>query len=256
MNKLEKMLAERNGRMLFMAHMIAGYPTIGESEKVAQALIKGGADILEVQIPFSDPMADGPTIAVACEEALKKGATVAKALEVIKKVGKLGKPIVVMTYVNPIYRMGIAKFVETISKAGATGLIVPDCPFDTHEGWSLLATCKAAGIALIPVVSPGVPQERLEMLAKDANGFWYCTTRQGITGATSVFASDLPGFINKLRDISPLPVAVGFGVKSKKDVKDLSKVAAIVIAGSVFVAALKSAKKASVVEKTMRALLV
>lgn len=241
---------------LFMAHMIAGYPTIAESVQVAKALAKGGADILEVQIPFSDPMADGPTIAVACEEALKKGATVAKALAVVKKVAKLGKPVVVMTYTNPIYRMGIPKFIEAISKAGATGLIVPDCPFDTQEGWSLLATCKAAGVALIPVVSPGVPKDRLQMLAKDATGFWYCTTRQGITGATSVFASDLPGFIKTLRSISNLPVAVGFGVKSRKDVKDLSKIADIVIAGSVFVASLKKNENASAVERKAQELTV
>ncbi len=255
-------LRVKSGKPLFMAHMIAGYPTILESVQVAKALVKGGADIIEVQIPFSDPMADGPTIAVSCEEALKKGATVAKALEVVKKVAKFpapprlrrtsGKiPVVVMTYMNPIYRMGIPKFIETISKAGAMGLIVPDCPFDTHEGWSLLATCKAAGISLIPVVSPGVPKERLKTLAKDATGFWYCTTRQGITGATSVFASALPGFIKTLRSISKLPVAVGFGVKSRKDVKNLSKIADIVIAGSVFVSALKKNSAVSAVTKVM-----
>ncbi|MBI5456894.1 tryptophan synthase subunit alpha [Candidatus Kaiserbacteria bacterium] len=248
-------LRVKSGKPLFMAHMIAGYPTIPESVQVAKALVKGGADIIEVQIPFSDPMADGPTIAVACEEALKKGATVAKALVVIKKVATFGKPVVVMTYMNPVYRMGIPKFIEAISKAGATGLIVPDCPFDTQDGWSLLATCKAAGIALIPVVSPGVPKERLKTLAKDATGFWYCTTRQGITGATSVFASALPGFIKTMRSISELPVAVGFGVKSRKDVKDLSKVADIVIGGSVFVATLKRSKKVLIVEKTMRSLI-
>jgi tryptophan synthase alpha subunit len=238
-----------------MAHMIAGYPTIPESVHVAKALVKGGADIIEVQIPFSDPMADGPTIAVACEEALKKGTTVAKALDVVKKVAQMGRPVVVMTYMNPIYRYGTPKFIETISKAGAVGLIVPDCPFDTKEGWSLLATCKAAGISLIPVVSPGVPKERLQAIAsaggKDATGFWYCTTRQGITGATSIFSSGLARFINMLREVSDLPVAVGFGVKSRKDVQDLSKIADIVIAGSVFVAALKAQKS---VEKTMRQL--
>lgn len=247
-------LRVKSGKPLFMAHMIAGYPTISESVQVAKALAKGGADILEVQIPFSDPMADGPTIAVACEEALKKGTTVAKALEVIKKVAQMGKPVVVMTYMNPIYRFGIPKFIETISKAGATGLIVPDCPFDTQEGWSLLATCKAAGIALIPVVSPGVPKGRLQTLAKDSTGFWYCTTRQGITGATSIFSSGLAAFINTIRSISNLPVAVGFGVKSRKDVKDLSKVADIVIAGSVFVAAARENKSTTSIREIARQL--
>lgn len=245
----------RANEPLFMAHMIAGFPTISESVKVAQALVKGGAYIIEVQIPFSDPMADGPTIAVSCEEALEKGATVAKALAVVNKVATFGKPVVVMSYINPVYRMGIAKFVGTIAKAGAIGLIVPDCPFDSEEGKSLLAACKKHNVCLIPVVSPGVPKERLQMLAQDATGFWYCTTRQGITGATSVFASALPRFLKELRSISNLPVAVGFGVKSRKDVKDLSRCADIVIAGSVFVAALKKNKKVSDVEKMMRTLL-
>src|SRR3989344_510790 len=118
---LEQLLASRGKKPLFMAHMIAGYPSVHESEQIAKALVKGGADIIEVQIPFSDPMADGPTIAVACEEALKKDATVAKALEVVKKVATFGKPVVVMTYMNPVYRFGIPKFIETISRAGATG---------------------------------------------------------------------------------------------------------------------------------------
>jgi tryptophan synthase alpha subunit len=257
---LEQLLVERDkparsGKPLFMAHMIAGYPTISESVQVAKALVKGGADIIEVQIPFSDPMADGPTIAVASEEALKKGATVAKALDVVKKIAAFGKPVVVMSYINPVYRVDIAKFVGAIARAGASGIIVPDCPFDTEEGMSLIVACKAASIALIPVVSPGVPRDRIETLAKNAGGFWYCTSRQGITGATSVFASDLPGFVNRLRGMSTLPVAVGFGVKSKKDVRDLSKFADIVIAGSVFVTALKKNRKVSTVEKAMRSLL-
>jgi len=230
-------------RSFFMAHMIAGYPTVNDSIEVAKALVKGGADIIEVQIPFSDPMADGPTIAVACEDALKKGATVEKAIGVIEKVAQLGTPVVVMSYINPVFRYGIEKFIKTIAKVGASGIIVPDCPFDTKEGWELIATCKAANVALIPVVSPGVPQERLETLAKDGSGFWYCTSRQGITGATSMFSSVLPRFVNLLRNTSDLPVAVGFGVKTRSDVKKLSKFADIVIAGSVFVAALREKKK-------------
>lgn len=240
MTDLKTLLSQPRGKKaLFMAHMIAGYPTIPESLNVAKALVKGGADIIEVQIPFSDPMADGPTIAVACEDALKKGATVEKALGVLKKVSKFGRPVVVMSYINPIYRYGISKFIATIAKNGASGIIVPDCPFDTQEGWELIASCKASDIALIPVVSPGVPQERLATLAKDGSGFWYCTSRQGITGATSMFSSVLPRFVNLLRNTSDLPVAVGFGVKSRADFRKLSKFADIVIAGSVFVAAIK-----------------
>lgn len=241
MSKLEQLFAEKkNG--LFMAHMIAGYPTIEDSEKVAEALVKGGADIIELQIPFSDPMADGPAISVASDEAIKAGATVAKSLALLEKVAGLGKPVAVMTYLNIAFRYGIPKFVKTIRAAGASALIVPDCPFDTEEGRELLSSCKENDIYLIPVVSPGVPRERLEQLTTDASGFVYCTSRQGITGANSKFAKELFDFVKELKDIFKLPIAVGFGVKSKEDVASLAKVADIVIAGSVFVTSIKNTK--------------
>ncbi len=238
MNDLEQLLASKK-RPLFMAHMIAGYRSDAESEAVAQALVKGGADIIEMQIPFSDPMADGPTIAVASEEALKAGATVAHSLTLLSKVFALGKPVAVMSYINPVYRFGIPKFVKTIAGAGATALIVPDCPFDTIEGQALLAACKKNNVYLIPVVSPGVPTERLAQLAKDSRGFVYCTSRQGITGANSKFAKELFDFVEELKKIFKLSIAVGFGVKSKDDVQQIAKHADIVIAGSVFVARIR-----------------
>lgn len=242
MNNLDQLFTQKkNG--LFMAHMIAGYPSMAESEKVAEAL-STSADIIELQIPFSDPMADGPTIAVACEEALKAGTSVSDALSLLTKVAKLGKPVAVMTYLNPVYRMGIGKFTATIAKAGASALIVPDCPFDSEEGRALLEACSKNDVYLIPVVSPGVPKERLQQLARDARGFVYCTTRQGITGATGKFSQDLFDFVADLKSIFKLPIAVGFGVKSRNDVETLSKHADIVIAGSVFVDAVK--KKADI----------
>src|SRR3989338_9254640 len=158
MNNLEKLLGNpsttlrvKKGKPFFMAHMIAGYPSMEISEKIAEALIKGGADIIELQIPFSDPMADGPTIAVASEEALRAGATVAKSLELLKKVAAFGKPIAVMNYTNPVFRYGIPKFVKTIATAGANALIVPDCPFDTEEGGELLSACQEHDIFFVPV---------------------------------------------------------------------------------------------------------
>lgn len=232
-------LGVKRGKPLFMAHMIAGYPSMSDSEKVAEALTGGGVDIIELQIPFSDPMADGPTIAVASEDALKNGATVQGAITLLSKVVTLGKPVAVMSYMNPVFRMGIPKFVKTIADAGASALIIPDCPFDSEEGAALLAACKENDVYLIPVVSPGVPRERLEQLAKDSRGFVYCTTRQGITGANSKFAKELFDFVAELKTIFKLPIAVGFGVKSRDDVQQLAKHADIVIAGSVFVDAIK-----------------
>jgi len=258
MNKLEKLFADnpstslgvKKGTPFFMAHMIAGYPTMDDSEKVAEALAKGGADIIELQVPFSDPMADGPAISVASDEAIKAGATVAKSLALLEKVARLGKPAAVMTYLNIPFRYDISKFVKTIAKAGASALIVPDCPFDSEEGRELLAACSENYVHLIPVVSPGVPKERLEQLAKDSRGFVYCTSRQGITGANSKFAKELFDFVKELKEVFKLPIAVGFGVKSKEDVAALSKVADIVIAGSVFVSVIKN-DGVNAVEKTI-----
>jgi tryptophan synthase alpha chain len=238
MNNLDAVLTNKE-KALFMAHMIAGYPSMAGSENVAEALVAGGVDMIELQIPFSDPMADGPTIAVACEDALKSGATVKDSLALLTKVAALGKPVAVMSYTNPVYRYGIPAFVKTIKGCGASALIVPDCPFDSAEGRALLAACKENDVYLVPVVSPGVPRERLEQLAQDARGFVYCTTRQGITGATGSFSQDLYDFVQQLKDVFKLPIAVGFGVKSKEDVQELGKHADIVIAGSVFVNAVK-----------------
>ncbi|MCE9541280.1 tryptophan synthase subunit alpha [Candidatus Kaiserbacteria bacterium] len=239
MNKLDTLLSGGK-RPLFMAHMIAGYPSVDASADVAEALVRGGADVLEMQIPFSDPMADGPTISVACDEALKGGITVADALELLKKISAFGAPIAVMSYINPVFRYGIPAFVSAIAERGASALIVPDCPFDTEEGRELLAACKENGIYLIPVVSPGVPEERLRQLSTDSKGFVYCTSRQGITGATGSFAQELFDFVAQLKTLFKLPVAVGFGVKSRDDVTTLAKHADIVIAGSVFVSVIKS----------------
>ena len=252
MNNLEKLFAGKT-KTLFMAHMIAGYPSIEDSEKIAESLVNGGADIIELQIPFSDPMADGPAIAVASDEAIKSGATVAKSLALLEKVVKLGKPVAVMTYTNIPFRYGIPKVIKTIAKAGASALIVPDCPFDSEEGRELLTACKENDVYMIPVVSPGVPRERLEQLAKDSRGFVYCTSRQGITGANSKFAKELFDFVKELKEVFKLPIAVGFGVKSKEDVAELAKVADIVIAGSVFVSVINTSGSDSV-EKTMREL--
>ena len=261
MNNLETVLKKKGEKSLFMAHMIAGYPSTKESEQVAKALVhpdrsggaQGGADIIEMQIPFSDPMADGPTIAVACEEALRKGATVADSLALLKVIAAFGKPVVVMSYLNPVFRIGLARFVETIAASGASALIVPDCPFDSEEGKELIAVCKENNVFFIPVVSPGVPKERLEQLAPSSQGFVYCTTRQGITGASSKFSKDLADFVPQAKKIFNLPVAVGFGVKSKEDVRSLAKFADIVIAGSVFVDAIKK-DGVVVIEKTMNQL--
>ena len=235
MNRLKMLLDGHGGKTLFMAHMIAGYPTTETSKKIAAALARGAADIIELQIPFSDPMADGPTIVAACDEALRQDMTVARSLAILRAISKHGVPIAVMSYTNPVFHFGIPKFVKAIASAGASALIIPDCPFDTEEGMALLAACKQYGIYLIPVVSPGIPKERLFALSKDSAGFVYCTSRRGTTGTHGAFTNDLFRFVAELKTIFKLPIAVGFGVATRADVRALAPSADIVIAGSVFV---------------------
>jgi len=237
-NKLDTIL-ENSERPLLMAHFVAGYPTVSDSLSVAEGLIAGGAHIIELQIPFSDPLADGPTIMVASEEAIRNGAHISDAFTLAEKLSVGGAPIVIMSYINPIFRYGIRLFVEAAQKAGVSGLIVPDAPFDTDEGKLLLEETKRCNIHLILVTSPGVSRERLEVLAPHATGFVYCTSRQGVTGADSKFATDLETYMNDMREIFKLPVGLGFGIKTREDVLDASKLADIVIAGSVFVETVK-----------------
>ncbi len=238
MNNLDTLLRSSK-RPLFMAHCIAGYPSIEDSLEVARALVKGGADIIELQIPFSDPLADGPTIMAASEEAIRAGAQVSDAFVIAKTLSTSGTPVVVMSYANPIFRYGIREFVESAEKAGVAGLIVPDVPFDTKEGEILFAETKKRDIHLILVVSPGVSHKRLMSLAPYTSGFVYCTSRQGITGADSKFATDLEKYLKDMREIFGLPIGLGFGVKTREDFQNAATMADIVIAGSVFVEAVK-----------------
>ena len=245
-NKLVDFLTSEAGkRPLSMCHFIAGFPTLSESEKIARSLISGGADIIEIQIPFSDPMADGPAIASACQDALRVGGNVKKTLALAKKLSKLKSPIVLMSYINPIFKYGIHAFVRDAAKAGISGLIIPDAPFDSAEGQILITEARRHAICMIPVISPGVPYKRLQELAKDASGFVYCTSRQGTTGANSRFATDLQMYLEDARRAFELPLGLGFGINTRSDFKAAAARADIVIAGSVFVHAIRESRKSS-----------
>jgi tryptophan synthase alpha subunit len=252
-NKLEKLMHGEK-RPLFMTHLIAGYPSLPASEKVGRAMIAGGADILELQIPFSDPMADGPTIAAACQDALRAGASVAKTLALAKKLSSGETPVVIMSYINPIYRYGIAEFARDAARACATGLIIPDAPFDSPEGIKLLAETRKHGLCLIPVISPGVPIERLRYLSKHSRGFVYCTTRQGTTGANSKFAQTLAEYLASAKGEFNIPLGLGFGVKTRDDFRRAAKLADLVIAGSVFVNAIRSSRKGAETQAVKKAM--
>lgn len=225
-----------SGQPGFMMHLVAGYPDMESSRVIAKNILEEGADILEVQIPFSDPVADGPVIAGANEKALANGATVASSLAMIKGlVAETEKPIIIMSYFNIIYRYGVSAFCETVSSMGVQGLIVPDYPVDEDAADQLLDACKAYDLAFIQVLASTSRAERIQTLLHNATGFVYCTARTGITGKKTVVNEQTLTYLERIRKLTELPIAVGFGLSSKDQVSALHSHAEIMIVGSALI---------------------
>lgn len=216
-----------------MTHIVAGYPSLKESEKIAEALIDAGTAFLEIQIPFSDPIADGKTILDANTKALELGVTVEDCFELLKKLKqKTEIPILFMTYFNVIFRYGIEKFCAKAKKYGAYGLIVPDIPFDEEKNNYFLQACKSNGLKAIQVISPITKNDRLQEISKIADGFVYCVSRFGTTGAREKLETDLDKYLARVRKYIKLPLALGFGISNKKQVQLAASKADIVVIGS------------------------
>lgn len=236
---------------MLMTHLVAGYPDPKTSLKLALTLIKAGADILEVQIPFSDPVADGPAIVAACHTALKSGSGYQMALNLCQTISKqTSKTLVIMTYANIPFQIGFDRFCKAVKKADVSGLIVPDLPFDSQEGRELQLVCSKNGLNLIQVISPGIKKERLLEVIECATGFIYCTTSKGTTGRKISASKELFALLRTLKKHTKLPVAVGFGFSSGKDIQPLKNEAEIFVVGSAFIK-LYEANKAKSYKKMM-----
>src|ERR1700712_1639988 len=171
--------ANAEGRAALMPYLMGGFPTLGDSIRVGEAYVDGGADLVELGVPFSDPLADGPVIHAAGTEALKNGATVAGVLTVCHALAQR-VPVVMMMYANLMFAKGPQAFAELLAEHGASGLIVPDLPLE--ESGELLAACDANGIALVPLVAPTTPEDRLTAIGAQARGFVYTVSVVGTTG--------------------------------------------------------------------------
>ncbi len=235
MNTLTQLLAEKKGQLL-MTHMIVGFPDIDASAHIADDMIRGGADILEMQIPFSDPMADGPTIAAACQIAVEHAPAPADAFEMAHVFGHRHPrtPIVIMCYGNSVFRYGIEAFVADAAASHVAGLIIPDIPLDTEEGSRIVSAARAHDIHIIPVISPGVTKTRLKKILPLGSGFIYCTSRQGTTGKQATL-DGVKHYLSTVRALTQLPIGIGFGISTRDDVRAVHAFAPIAIAGSVFV---------------------
>ena len=204
------------GNAVLMTHLVSGYPDSNTSRKLALELINNGADILEVQIPFSDPLADGPTIMNACETALQGNSTPDDCFDLIRYVAnETAKPLVLMTYFNLVLNRGIRNFVQDSAESGAVGLIVPDLLLDSPEGAILVQECRELDLNLIPVVSPGMSKERLALVLSLGSGFVYATLKVGITGSPADI--DNGSFAASITELCDMPVLSGFGISNLEE---------------------------------------
>ncbi len=217
-----------------MSHLVAGYPTDELSLTAARALVAGGADILEIQLPFSDPSADGPAIQSACTEVLQRSYRTADGLKFIETIHKEFPeiPIYIMSYGSLIYTPGVANFCKKAAAAGVKGMIIPDLPFDFDEG--LTQACKDNGMINIPVAAPSMSPERLNKLANAGFPYIYAALRVGITGTDTTIDDATIQFLNKVSS-GGSKIYGGFGISNGKQAEALADSVDAVVAGSVFV---------------------
>jgi tryptophan synthase alpha chain len=226
--------ARREGRAALMPYMMLGYPTPQRSLALVEAAA-GGADLLELGLPFSDPLADGPVIQRAAQVALAQGITVARCLELAADLRKrkIMVPFIFMGYYNPILAFGEEAFCRACSEAGVDGLIVPDLP--PEEGGHLEAASQAYGMALIYLVAPGSTPERLRLVAGRSRGFIYLVTVAGTTGPREHLPPDLSALVRRVRCVTGKPLAVGFGISNAEQAGQAARLADGVVAGSALV---------------------
>lgn len=213
---MSRLSAAFDGRTALMPYLMGGFPTVDESLRIGRACADNGADVLELGVPYSDPLADGPVIHEAGTRALAEGATVDAVLEVGRDLAQR-IPVVLMCYANLVYARGVEAFARDLGARGIAGLIVPDLPLE--EGESFLAACDAAGVDLVPLVAPTTPEERLAAIGARARGFLYTVSVTGTTGERTGLASGLEDVIARAKAHTGVPVAVGFGISTARDAR-------------------------------------
>jgi tryptophan synthase alpha chain len=196
-------------RAALMPYMMGGYPDLETSSAIGAAYAAGGADLIELGVPFSDPLADGPVIHAAATAALAAGASADRALELCAALAQR-TPVVVMCYVNVILARGLARYADALVDAGASGLIVPDLPLE--ESAEVLAVCDERGLALVPLVAPTTPEDRLAQIGARARGFLYAISLTGTTGERASLDGGLAALISRIAAHTAVPIAVGFGI--------------------------------------------
>ena len=224
--------AFKNGKA-FIPFVTGGDPSLDVTEQLIYAMTEAGADLIEIGVPFSDPVAEGVVIQDANERALAAGCTTDKLFDLVAKVRKTVEiPIVFLTYVNPIYTYGKEAFLKKCRECGLDGLIVPDLPYE--EKGEILPECEKYGVDLISLVAP-TSHERVKMIAREAQGFLYCVSSLGVTGVRSEIRTDIGEMVSLAKSVSGVPCAVGFGISTPEQAKRMAEVSDGAIVGSAIV---------------------
>ncbi len=236
MNRIDETFAglRAAGRKGLIAYICAGDPNLKQTKALALALEKAGVDLLELGVPFSDPLADGVVNQMAASRALAAGATSRGVLAMIEELRKESQiPIVLYTYMNPIYRFGFAEFHDAAKAAGVDGLLILDLPPDEDAADSDFK--ETSGLKRIRLIAPTTPEARIAQLTKDAGGFIYYVSREGVTGERAEVASSIDERVAAIRATTPLPISVGFGISTPEHVRQVAKSADAVVVGSAIV---------------------
>jgi tryptophan synthase alpha chain len=247
--------ARAEGRAALMPYFTLGYPTPEDSLPILQAIAEEGADLIELGMPFSDPLADGPTIQRSTQVALEQGMTLGRALEITAKLRscQVSQPLLLMGYYNLILAYGVERFVRQAASAGVDGFIIPDLP--PEEAATLEAVCRVSQCALVYLLAPTSTPERTAVIAARTSGFLYLVSVVGVTGRRESLATDLESFINRTRRASNVPLAVGFGISTPDQAQTVGRLADGVIVGSALIEAVSgSARPAEAAARFVRSL--
>lgn len=228
------------GRTGLVTYVTAGDPALDRTPGILAALARGGADVVEVGVPFSDPLADGPVIQRASERALRGGTTLARVLDMLAEVrAGVALPVVIFTYANPLLRFGVERFAARAARAGVDGVLVLDLPIE--EAGPLRRALAAAGIDTIFLLSPTTTRERIERAAALGRGFLYGISRLGVTGARDTLSSDAAALARRVREVTSMPLAMGFGVSRPEHVSEIGQWADAAVVGSALVSVIAEA---------------
>lgn len=253
MNRIDEQIKKIKNRKKIglMTHLVVGYPTLNHTISLVRTMEKVGVDFIELQIPFSDPICDGPVIMKACENSLKNGTKVKDAFDVMKKLSKnISIPLLFMGYYNNVFKYGTKKFCQEAKKMGVSGLIIPDMPLEEEQSEHFLEYCEENNLYGIRVLSPASTNERLKKNAPFAKGFVYCTSHQGITGVKNDLYCGIRSYLKNIRKHINIPIAVGFGISKREHIEFLSGYANIVVVGSALLNVVNNSKPDNILNNT------